>query len=119
MIERSETFVRLFSTYLCKTMKLNPIYNSPIESIHKNFLNGSKQTEGTNDFGDVFRNGLNALNNQELKGENMMQEVLQGKSEQTHQALIEMEETSYKFGVAVKVRDKVIEMINQVQSGQI
>ncbi len=100
-------------------MKLNPIYNSPIESVHQSFLAGSKKTEGTNDFGDVFRNGLSALNNQELKGQNMMQEVLQGKSEQTHQALIAMEETSYKFGVAVKVRDKVIEMINQVQSGQI
>lgn len=100
-------------------MKLESLYQTPIETIHQAFVQPKDQGGTIGSFSDVFSQTIAGMNAQEQKANNLMLDVVQGKSEQTHLAMIELEEASFQMGVAVKVRDGAIGMINHVMSGQI
>lgn len=82
-------------------------------------LKGNEKVEkSSGDFGKVF-DIVSEANQNQHQANKMMSDVLLGKSEDTHGALIALEKVSIQMELMVKVRDELIQGYNKLMNIQI
>lgn len=83
-------------------------------------INPSLKTEKPNSY--LFETTIEAVKNmsdQQIQAKMQMADVLMGRSENTHGALIELEKAELQMNLATVVRDKTAQAYNQLINMQI
>lgn len=82
--------------------------------------NSQTQEENTSSGGfDRLLNVIEGVNNDQVAANDLMSDVILGKSEDTHGAIIALEKASIQMELMVKVRDQLTEAYNKLINIQI
>lgn len=71
------------------------------------------------DFGQTISDFISAVNEDQKLSNKEVSDVIQGKSENLHQAMAAMEEASLSFRLMVEVRNKLLESYQTLQRMQV
>lgn len=77
-----------------------------------------EKTQSKGGFDQVF-DVINGMNQDQVQANQLMSDVILGKSEDTHGALIALEKASMQMQLATKVRDELIQGYNKLINIQI
>ncbi len=77
-----------------------------------------KPAEGK-DFGATISDFIQAVNNDQKSADQAVADVVQGKSDNLHQAMASMEEARLSFQLMVEVRNKLLESYQTIQRMQV
>ncbi len=77
-----------------------------------------KAAEGK-DFGETISDFIQAVNNDQKSADQAVADVVQGKSDNLHQAMASMEEARLSFQLMVEVRNKLLESYQTIQRMQV
>jgi len=70
-------------------------------------------------FGEVFANGLDALNKQLVGSQADVQSLALGDTQSLHQVMLRLEETRLSFQLAAQVRNRLVEAYQDVMRMQV
>lgn len=73
----------------------------------------------TRDFGQTISDFITAVNNDQENSAKHVEDVIQGKSENLHQAMASMEEARLSFQLMIEVRNKILESYQTLQRMQV
>ena len=84
----------------------------------------NKQTQNTDktkqkDFGDTISDFLKAVNESQNASAQKVSDVIQGKSENLHEAMIMLEESKLSFQLMLEIRNKLLESYQELERMQI
>ena len=79
-----------------------------------NSIDGEKK-----DFGDTIADFIQTVNQKSKEAGSLASEVVQGKSENLHQAMVAMEESGLSFKLMLEIRNKLLESFKEVQRMQV
>jgi flagellar hook-basal body complex protein FliE len=71
-------------------------------------------SKGINQVGKSFQESLEALTNDEVQSDNLLQQLATGENVDIHQAVIAAEETDINFRVAMAIRDRLVDAYREV-----
>jgi len=71
------------------------------------------------DFGDTITDFINTVNNKSKEAGKLATDVIQGKSENLHEAMAAMEESGLSFKLMLEIRNKLLESFKEVQRMQV
>ncbi len=71
------------------------------------------------DFGTMLNEALEKVNDLQLEADSAIQDVVLGKEEDLHRALIALERANLALGLTVQVRNKVIEAYQEIMRMQL
>ncbi len=77
-----------------------------------------KTSEGK-DFGDTIGEFIKAVNDSQKSAAQQASDVIQGKSQNLHQAMAKLEEAKLSFQLMVEVRNKLLESYQQLERMQV
>jgi flagellar hook-basal body complex protein FliE len=86
--------------------------------------NNSKQTpvketlEGK-DFGETISDFIQAVNDKSKESSELVADVIQGKSQNLHEAMASLEESGLSFKLMLEIRNKLLESYKEIQRMQI
>ena len=78
-----------------------------------------EESEGKKDFGQTITDFVNAVNNTQKQSAQETSDVIQGKSDNLHQAMATMEEARLSFQLMIEIRNKLMESYQEVQRMQV
>lgn len=101
-----------------------------LQSVNLRELVNQKQTEQlrksqiedsapTRDFGQTISDFITAVNEDQVQAAQEASDVIQGKSENLHQAMATMEEASLSFQLMIEVRNKLLDSYQTLQRMQV
>ena len=93
--------------------------NQTIDDIFQTYLNNQIEEEKNAPKTEGIFETLKTMNHEQVNANNLMTDVITGKSEDTHGALIALEQATTKMEIAVKVRDEVIQSYDKLINIQI
>lgn len=96
-------------------MNVGEMNNSLVPSTMSNTETPKASKEGFDSVWEMVAN----MNTQQVEANNHMSQVILGKSEDTHGALIALEKASMQMQLATKVRDELIQGYNKLINIQI
>lgn len=71
------------------------------------------------DFGDTITEFIQSVNTQSKESAQMSQDVIQGKSDNLHEAMAKMEEAGLSFKLMLEIRNKLLESYKEVSRTQV
>lgn len=71
------------------------------------------------DFGQTIKDFVQAVNQDQIKAEKEVADVIQGKSENLHQATAMMEEARLSFQLMIEIRNKLLESYQHLERMQV
>ena len=86
------------------------------EQVQKN--QETQQVE-SRDFGQTISDFITAVNDDQKYSAKQVEDVIQGKSENLHQAMASMEEARLSFQLMIEVRNKILESYQTLQRMQV
>lgn len=111
-----------------QTEILNQSFNSPqvIEgavSFDNNLFDGVQKVENlssaaktANDFGQAFSNGLNRVNEQQVKSQNLTMAFAAGEDVSVHEVMIESQKANLSMSMAMQLRNKLLNAYTEIYS---
>ncbi len=78
-----------------------------------------KQTGETKDFGDTISEFIKAVNDSQKSAAQQATDIIQGKSQNLHQAMAMLEEAKLSFQLMVEIRNKLLESYQQLERMQV
>ncbi len=78
-----------------------------------------KQTGETKDFGDTISEFIKAVNESQKSAAQQATDIIQGKSQNLHQAMAMLEEAKLSFQLMVEIRNKLLESYQQLERMQV
>lgn len=75
--------------------------------------------EKGNDFTKLLEDGLNQVNNRQVKADGLTEGFIRGEVEDLHEVLIATEEARLSLELATKVRNKLVEAFKEINNMQI
>jgi len=92
---------------------------APLAPLDKE-LNGSKTAnQGNSDFTSFLKDALNKLDNTQIEAEQATMAMVTGQVDDFHTPVIAMEKASLALGLAVTVRNKVLDAYHEIMRMQI
>lgn len=88
--------------------------SSSAQSILPNQQVSPPVSKGVKQVGKSFQESLEALTNDEVQSDNLLQQLATGENVDIHQAVIAAEETDINFRVAMAIRDRLIDAYQEV-----
>ena len=79
----------------------------------------TEQSAKGKDFGETISDFIQAVNNDQKSADQAVADVVQGRSDNLHQAMASMEEARLSFQLMVEVRNKLLESYQTVQRMQV
>lgn len=81
-------------------------------------VGGSEELQGR-DFGQTISDFISAVNEDQIQATKEATDVIQGRSENLHQAMASMEEAQLSFRLMIEVRNKLLESYQTLQRLQV
>ncbi len=78
-----------------------------------------KPQEAGKDFGDTISEFIQAVNNSQKTAGKEVADVIQGKSQNLHQAMAMLEEAKLSFQLMVEIRNKLLESYQELERMQV
>lgn len=75
--------------------------------------------EGQKDFGQTISDFVKAVNDVQIESGKKASDVIQGRSQNLHEAMAAMEESKLSFQLMVEVRNKLLESYKEIQRTQV
>jgi len=92
---------------------------TPLAPLDKGMAIGSKAGQQGEDFTGFLKDALNKLENTQMQAEQATAAMVQGETNDFHTPVIAMEKASLTLGLAVTVRNKVLDAYHEVMRMQI
>lgn len=73
----------------------------------------------TQDFGQTISNFVRAVNDKQIASAEQVADVIQGRSQNLHQAMATMEEARLSFQLMIEVRNKLLESYKELERMQV
>jgi len=67
------------------------------------------------DFGDTISDFIDAVNASQKESASEVQDIVQGKSQNLHQAMASLEEAKLSFQLMIEIRNKLLESYQELQ----
>lgn len=94
----------------------------PTEKIFENSINsnGSNKTSSTEgSFQSILKDSLDKLNEKQVEADNMTSEFISGGDVDLHEMMLGMEEAKMSLQLAIQVRNKVVEAVQELTRMQL
>lgn len=78
-----------------------------------------QQSAETKDFGDTIADFINSVNEKSKDAAQKAQDVVQGKSQNLHEAMAALEESGLSFKLMIEIRNKLLESYKEIQRMQV
>ncbi|WP_066892536.1 flagellar hook-basal body complex protein FliE [Clostridium nigeriense] len=91
-------------------------YNSLNINNSSNIDNNSKTS---NSFQDAFKESLDKLNEKQIEADNITNDFIAGKDVEVHEMMLSMEEAKMSLQLAIQVRNKVVEAVQELTRMQL
>ena len=98
-----------------QSIKIQDIANQNKNSTAKEIL----PDENVKDFGQTIKDFIEAVNDNQIKADKETSDVIQGKSDNLHQAMATMEEARLSFQLMIEIRNKMLESYQRVERMQV
>ena len=79
----------------------------------------SPQELGQKDFGETISDFVKAVNDSQTESSQAAADIIQGKSENLHQAMATMEEAKLSFQLMIEIRNRLLESYKEIQRMQV
>ena len=79
----------------------------------------TKLQEGQKDFGQTISDFVKAVNEIQVESAGKTADVIQGRSQNLHEAMASLEESKLSFQLMVEVRNKLLESFKEIQRMQV
>jgi flagellar hook-basal body complex protein FliE len=103
--------------------KINPLSTLQLEQIAGNNkakeAQETKPAEGQKDFGQTISDFVNAVNDLQKESSGKVADVIQGRSQNLHEAMAAMQESKLSFQLMVEIRNKLLESYKEIQRMQV
>lgn len=86
-------------------------------SINSNSSNKTSTTEGS--FQNILKDSLDKLNEKQVEADNMTNEFISGGDVDLHEMMLGMEEAKMSLQLAIQVRNKVVEAVQELTRMQL
>ena len=73
----------------------------------------------TKDFGGVISDFIQAVNDAQKESAEKVQDVIQGRTENLHEAMAALEEARLSFQLMLEIRNKLLESYQEIQRTQV
>ncbi len=81
--------------------------------------NEKKNSTGAGSFGDMLKNSINEVNNEQMAANRTITGMATGEAESIHSTLIAMEKADLSFKLMMQVRNKVLDAYREVMRMQV
>jgi flagellar hook-basal body complex protein FliE len=89
------------------------------ELINNNSKQNVKESLEGKDFGETISDFIQAVNDKSKEASGLVSDVIQGKSQNLHEAMASLEEAGLSFKLMLEIRNKLLESYKEVQRMQI
>ena len=74
---------------------------------------------GEKDFGETISDFVKAVNQSQIDSEGAIRDVIEGKSENIHQAMATAEEAKLSFQLMIEIRNRLLDSYKEIQRLQV
>ncbi len=104
--------------------RISQLPNVNIQKLQGSGSSSVSKTKETNsaeakDFGDTIGEFIKAVNDSQKSAAQQASDVIQGKSQNLHQAMAMLEEAKLSFQLMVEIRNKLLESYQQLERMQV
>ncbi len=103
--------------------KINPLNTNQISEITQQKKTVEAGSVGdalrTRDFGQTISDFIQAVNNKQISSQQQVADVIEGRSENLHQAMASLEEARLSFQLMIEIRNKLLESYKTLERMQI
>lgn len=92
---------------------------TPDESIFNTIGSSSNSTNGSTNFSDIFKSTLDSLNEKQVIADNITSEFIAGGDVEIHEVMLATEEAKMSLQLAVQVRNKIVEAVQELTRMQL
>ncbi len=78
----------------------------------------SKEVKGK-DFGDTISDFLKAVNDSQNQSSQKVSDIIEGKSENLHEAMVMLEESKLSFQLMLEIRNKLLDSYKEIERMQV
>jgi len=93
--------------------------NQVVEKGKNQKANETNLQEGQKDFGQTISDFVKAVNEIQVESAGKVSDVIQGRSQNLHEAMASLEESKLSFQLMVEVRNKLLESFKEIQRMQV
>ena len=79
----------------------------------------TNEVSGSKDFGDTISDFIETVNSKSKEAGQLASDVVQGKSQNLHEAMAALEESGLSFKLMIEIRNKLLESYNEVKRMQV
>ena len=91
----------------------------PDDSIFKNVGNNENKIENESSFGDVFKGALDKLNEKQVQADDITNRFVMGEDIEVHEMMLATEEAEMSLQLAVQMRNKIVEAVQELTRMQL
>lgn len=93
---------------------------APTEKIFENnIISDNKVNSKSSDFQNILKDSLDKLNEKQVEADNITNDFISGKNVEVHQMMLGMEEAKMSLQLAIQVRNKVVEAVQELTRMQL
>lgn len=92
---------------------------TPDNSIFNTIGSSSNSTNGSTNFSDIFKSTLDSLNEKQVIADNITSEFIAGGDVEIHEVMLATEEAKMSLQLAVQVRNKIVEAVQELTRMQL
>ena len=92
---------------------------TPDESIFNTIGSSSNSTNGSTNFSDIFNSTLDSLYEKHVIADNITSEFIAGGDVEIHEVMLATEEAKMSLQIAVQVRNKIVEAVQELTRMQL
>lgn len=92
----------------------------PVEKIFENTnTTVSNNNNSSNTFQDLLKENLDKVNEKQIEADNITNDFIIGKDVDVHEMMLSMEEAKMSLQLAIQVRNKVVEAVQELNRMQL
>lgn len=92
----------------------------PVEKVFENTnVAGTNNTNPSNKFQDILKENLDKVNQEQIEADNITNDFISGKDVDVHEMILSMEEAKMSLQLAIQVRNKVVEAVQELTRMQL
>ena len=92
----------------------------PMEGIFENNnISNINDNKSSNTFQNVLKENLDKVNEKQIEADNITNDFIAGKDVEVHEMILSMEEAKMSLQLAIQVRNKVVEAVQELTRMQL
>lgn len=92
----------------------------PTEKVFQNnIVSDNKVNSNGDNFQNILKDSLDKLNEKQVEADNITNDFISGKNVDVHQMMLGMEEAKMSLQLAIQVRNKVVEAVQELTRMQL